>query len=507
VNRVTAVLESNLDGPLTSDKVFDILLSRHREYQRKSQKELRNAISAILIQSRQNNASSANAGGATSDSEDDIQDTEDKSNMLNSRLYKESRKRPRESQGGPSPTPVKRVSSNKSSSAVIDTTGGNGVKVSRPTVRFCDMGGIESCLQDIRELCQYPLSHPEIYDHLGIEPPRGILLHGPPGCGKTMLARAIAGEMGCAFFSISAPEIVSGMSGESEEKLRKLFESAKANAPSIIFLDEIDAITGKRESTSRGMERRIVAQLLTCMDSLRSSGSNEDDASDNSMDTCNESVLVIGATNRPDALDPALRRAGRFDREIPMGIPDSDARARILECISSSMRLSGDFDFHEIARLTPGFVGADLNAVAKEAAVIAVNRVFSELIPESSNASALEQRTMASEHLKQHDGRFTKEQLEPVYVKMPDFLEAVSKVQPSAKREGFATVPSVTWDDIGSLSSVRFILLLFELCCAVKIVFYITSERIMSDIYYLPTHSEHKTHKNTLDFSLEDTNL
>ena len=218
-------------------------------------------------------------------------------------------------------------------------------------IHYSDLAGIDNVLQDIRELIEYPLTHPEIYTHIGIDPPRGILLHGPPGCGKTLLAKAVGGEIGVPLLSISAPEIVSGMSGESEEKLRKLFDDAMALAPSIIFIDEIDAITGKRDSSTRGMERRIVAQLQTCMDSLNDLANRENP------------VMIIGATNRPDALDSALRRAGRFDREIALGIPDEAARRAILELLTQRMRISGEIDYDVLAAKTPGYVGADLSAL------------------------------------------------------------------------------------------------------------------------------------------------
>eukprot|EP00897_Mesotaenium_endlicherianum_P004051 jgi/Mesen1/3674/ME000202S02761 len=238
-------------------------------------------------------------------------------------------------------------------------------------VTFRDLGGIEGILQIIRELIEYPLAHPELYKWLGVEPPRGVLLHGPPGCGKTMLAHAIAVE-----------------TGESEAKIRGLFAEAKNLAPCIVFIDEIDAITPKRETAQREMERRIVAQLLTCIDDLNQPTT----ASEMDLDIVEHRhhghVVIIGATNRPDSLDPALRRAGRFDREITLGIPDEDARARILEVLAKRLRLEGDFDFKLIARRTPGFVGADLAALTKEAAAIAVQRIFSSLDPAACSSAA-----------------------------------------------------------------------------------------------------------------------
>ncbi|CAI7925697.1 unnamed protein product [Closterium sp. NIES-53] len=278
---------------------------------------------------------------------------------------------------------------------------GGSARAAPREVRFADFGGIDGVVEQVRELILYPLAHPELYAWLGVEPPRGVLLHGPPGCGKTMLAHAIAREAGVPFFKIAAPEIVSGMSGESEAKLRSLFSSAERAAPAILFIDEIDAITPKRETAQREMERRIVAQLLTCLDDLQSSpdtsagGEGEEKGGDGREEKGMEEtekeqeerekerrrklkghVVVIGATNRPDSLDPALRRAGRFDREICLGIPDESARARILEVLSRKLRLEGSFDFGVIARRTPGFVGADLAALAKEAAAIAVKRIF-----------------------------------------------------------------------------------------------------------------------------------
>eukprot|EP00026_Physarum_polycephalum_P002254 Phypoly_transcript_02259.p1 GENE.Phypoly_transcript_02259~~Phypoly_transcript_02259.p1 ORF type:complete len:929 (+),score=161.80 Phypoly_transcript_02259:105-2891(+) len=329
-----------------------------------------------------------------------------------------------------------------------------------PTSSFADVGGIEHVLQDIREHIEYPLLHPEIYSHIGVGPPRGILLCGPPGSGKTLMANAIAGELQVPFFNISAPEVVSGMSGESESKIRSLFNDAMMNAPAILFIDEIDAITPKRENAQREMEKRIVAQLLTCMDSLEN----------NPIGT----VIVIGATNRPDALDSALRRAGRFDKEITLGVPDLAARSRILKVLSRKMKLAGDFDFDEIAQKTPGFVGADLSALTKEAAVLTINRIFHSLEEQSVASAAdtekmsvdiktpgaaeneeLERRSRASARLRSFSQPLTKEQLEPLCVTMDDFVQAIKKVQPSSKREGFATIPNVSWSDVGALTSIR----------------------------------------------------
>ncbi|KAJ1944725.1 Ribosome biogenesis ATPase rix7, partial [Linderina macrospora] len=242
--------------------------------------------------------------------------------------------------------------------------GPDRTKYTAPDTRLSDLGGVDACVEEVLELIVMPLKHPEIYLHTGVNPPRGVLLHGPPGCGKTMLANAIAGEVGVPFLQISAPSIVSGMSGESEKKLREVFEEARDLAPCIVFIDEIDAITPKRETAQREMERRIVAQMLTCIDDL-------------SWDkTDNKPVMLIGATNRPDSLDPALRRAGRFDREIAMTVPDEEAREQILTVLCQKLLLSGDFDIKELAKCTPGYVGADLTALTTAAGMIAVKRIF-----------------------------------------------------------------------------------------------------------------------------------
>ncbi|XP_032408520.1 nuclear valosin-containing protein-like isoform X1 [Xiphophorus hellerii] len=331
-----------------------------------------------------------------------------------------------------------------------------------PSLRFEDVGGNEEILTEVCKLLVH-MRHPEVYQHLGMVPPRGFLLHGPPGCGKTLLAQAVAGELQIPMLKVSAPELVSGVSGESEQKLRELFDMAATSSPCIMFIDEIDAITPKREVASKDMERRIVAQLLTCMDDLNSL-------------TVTAQVLVIGATNRPDSLDPALRRAGRFDREICLGIPDEAARLGILKTLCRKLTLPDGFDYQQLARLTPGYVGADLMALCREAAMAAVNRVLLETRPAppgppqnsaaepsgstEPEAGGEEQQVEPGElgrllDLLRATETLTEQQLAGLSILMSDFRDALVRVQPSAKREGFATVPDVTWENVGALQNIR----------------------------------------------------
>ncbi|XP_066884421.1 nuclear valosin-containing protein-like isoform X3 [Kogia breviceps] len=342
-----------------------------------------------------------------------------------------------------------------------------GLELQISKVKFEDFGGNDTTLKEVCKMLIH-MRHPEVYHHLGVVPPRGVLLHGPPGCGKTLLAHAVAGELDLPILKVAATEIVSGVSGESEQKLRELFEQAVSNAPCILFIDEIDAITPKREVASKDMERRIVAQLLTCMDDLNTMAATAQ-------------VLVIGATNRPDSLDPALRRAGRFDREICLGIPDEASRERILQTLCRKLRLPETFHFRHLAHLTPGFVGADLMALCREAAMCAVNRVLMKLQEQHKKNPEVEglpseggqeerigagptsktqvlslqdelQRLLA---LLRNRDPLSEEQLQGLCLELNDFIVALSSVQPSAKREGFVTVPNVTWADIGALEDIR----------------------------------------------------
>ncbi|MFN7841287.1 MAG: CDC48 family AAA ATPase [Pirellula sp.] len=282
-----------------------------------------------------------------------------------------------------------------------------------------DVGGAKAQLQRIREMIELPLKFPEVFDRLGVSAPRGVLLYGPPGCGKTLIARAIAHEADAKFFVVSGPEIIHKHYGESEAHLRKIFEQASKQGPSIIFLDEIDAIAPKRENAAGDVERRVVAQLLTLMDGLKQ----------------RENVIVIAATNLPNSIDPALRRPGRFDREIEITIPDRSERLHILEIHTRGMPLEDDVDLRHLASITHGFVGADLEALCREAAMVCLRKLLDKI--------DLGQK------------RISYSQLASIRVSMSEFLQGFQSVEPSAIREVFVEVPSVHWDDVGGLESIK----------------------------------------------------
>ncbi len=307
------------------------------------------------------------------------------------------------------------VTVSEESDKAIQVAKGDGTS----SISYEDIGGIKNEVSRLREMIELPLRHPELFKRLGVEAPKGVLLHGPPGTGKTLLAKAVAHETNANFYTIGGPEIMSKFYGESEERLREIFKKAEENAPAIIFIDEIDSIAPKREEVSGEVERRVVAQLLSLMDGMSSRGK----------------VVVIGATNRINAIDPALRRPGRFDREMEIGVPDRDGRLEILQIHTRGMPLEKDVDLGVIANMSHGFVGADLQSVAKEAGIRALRKVLPEIDLTTEN--------IPSEILKK------------IIVTMDDFLSVIKEIEPSALREVFVEVPDVNWEDIGGLKDVK----------------------------------------------------
>jgi transitional endoplasmic reticulum ATPase len=293
------------------------------------------------------------------------------------------------------------------------------VDSSVPRITYDELGGLKNEVQKIREMVELPMRHPELFEKIGVEAPKGVLLYGPPGTGKTLLAKAVAGETNAHFISLSGPEIMGKHYGESEERIREIFTQAEENAPSIIFIDEIDSIAPKRDEVSGELEKRIVSQLLTLMDGMKSRGK----------------VVVIAATNRPDSIDPALRRPGRFDREIEIGIPDDEGRFDILSIHTRGMPINKKVNLKQISKTTHGFVGADLEALSKEAAMRSLRRILPEI--------DLDEEKISSEILQK------------IQITSDDFREALKEVSPSALREVQVQIPDVSWDDVGGLDELK----------------------------------------------------
>ena len=293
------------------------------------------------------------------------------------------------------------------------------VNSSVPRITYDELGGLKNEVQKIREMVELPMRHPELFDKIGVEAPKGVLLYGPPGTGKTLIAKAVAGETNAHFISLSGPEIMGKHYGESEEKIREIFTQGEENSPSIIFIDEIDSIAPKRDEVSGELEKRIVSQLLTLMDGMKSRGR----------------VVVIAATNRPDSIDPALRRPGRFDREIEIGIPDDEGRFDILSIHTRGMPIDKKVNLKQISKTTHGFVGADLEVLSKEAAMRSLRRILPEIDLDEDKISS--------------------EILQKIEITSDDFREALKEVRPSALREVQVQIPDVNWDDVGGLDELK----------------------------------------------------
>ncbi len=295
------------------------------------------------------------------------------------------------------------------------------IDASIPRITYDELGGLKNEVKKIREMVELPMRHPELFDKIGVEAPKGVLLYGPPGTGKTLLAKAVAGETNANFVSLSGPEIMAKHYGESEERLREIFTQAEENSPSIIFIDEIDSIAPKRDEISGELEKRIVSQLLTLMDGMKSRGK----------------VVVIAATNRPDSIDHALRRPGRFDREIEIGIPDDEGRFDSLSIYTRGMPIDDKVDLKQISKITHGFVGADLEVLAKEAAMRSLRRI------------------LADEEIDLDEDKISSEILQKIRITSEDFRDALKEVSPSALREVQVQIPDVSWDDVGGLDALK----------------------------------------------------
>ena len=453
----------NRHQKLSVPNVYERIKKSNSSLNRKSKKLLEDSIERVievLKSENLNNSDDANSvDGDFGDVDSGIQSAVTDGNVLNKSLVKRwstsgSRRNigpainemreehvsvtmPARDQGGGEPPTKKR----KAISQVDRSPPSN--------LSLADLGGVDGVIQQLEDLIVLPLLRPAVYQSSNIKPPRGVLLHGPPGCGKTMIANAFAAELGVPFISLSAPSLVSGMSGESERAIRDRFDEAKKLAPCLVFLDEIDAITPRRDTAAREMEKRIVAQLLTCLDEL-------------SLDkTGGKAVIVLAATNRPDSLDPALRRGGRFDKEINLGVPSEAMREKILRALTRNMNLATDIEFNKLAKRTPGFVGADLNDLASTAGSAAIKRYLENLRTQSNDMLVdLDSETTSETLLRLR--RLIKRAREPgiegnetILISNEDFSDALPKIQPSSKREGFATIPDTTWADIGALRAVR----------------------------------------------------
>jgi ribosome biogenesis ATPase len=311
----------------------------------------------------------------------------------------------------------------------------------KPTISLAELGGMDEIIDDIKETIGNPLEYYRLYKSMNIEPVKGILLCGPPGCGKTTLAYAIGGEYNIPFYRITAPQIVSSLSGESESKIRKLFAKVVETAPSILFIDEIETILGKRENASKDMERRIVAQIMSCIDDINYKEMKLENP-----------VFIIGATSKPEFIDSSVRRSGRFDKEIHIGFPNQEMREKMLMSMCKDKKFSLEVDFVKIAHMTPGYLAADLQSLIREAGRAAIRRIIKHI----NNNCNIECKTQAiTTEEKTEENEKQNIELENYCLEMIDFEEASNNIQPTSKREGFTTIPNVTWNDIGGLEKLR----------------------------------------------------
>eukprot|EP01147_Barroeca_monosierra_P000444 gene445-3781_t len=522
--RMKEIQRERLGSPITADEMVDILRERHRNLQRHQRTALRKAVldASHLLHSEQNrNSSSISAdeprimGDGTHLSSKEVLDPEqsnhnsvDDMNQPSIELSLLSHdtdtvdehhlpKRSRTDVSDQDMSPPYDVQPSLESSKVTDKATEKNKKkksqsaakqfiesismlgdpstrekkvfeVTEPKIRLEDMGGIDETLQVVRSTVRATFVGASRFVYLGFEPPKGLLLHGPPGCGKTMLAYAIAGEWGIPLIKVAAPELIGGTSGDSEQYIRDLFDQAvdvaqREQRGCVVFIDEIDTITSKRENAQREMERRMVAQLLTSLDSL-------------SLDrTGGNPVLVIGATTRPDALDPAIRRTGRFDTEIALSVPGIEARGHILRVLCKGKRVENSINFDALAKRTPGFVGADLFSLANQACLHAVLCDLDRSITPVTDGSLI--LSLEDEKILSPDSLEASLASQGLWVSQDDFDAALKRVQPSATREGFATTPSVTWEDVGALhgprreleEAIKFPLQAPELCASLGI--------------------------------------
>lgn len=460
-----------------SNQLFDKMISTYKEYRLEDEKNLRVTVTKVfenLIKSQQSDNSLNKIVSSSYNSSQRSRPVEDKKDdefpIENSIDAYSGIKRTSISSIHVGNTPKRKRNEKEKLEElvpvepVIQNITKKSFRVVTPKSSTSDLAGIENILNHVRDMVFYPMTYPHIYSHLGARPPCGLLLHGPSGCGKTALALAIAGELGIPFFKASGPELIGGQSGDSEENIRLLFQEAVVSAPSIIFIDNIDVIADKKQASSqRGMDKRVVAQLTDCIDGIADGSDTE-----HSQGSGKNLVIFLAATNKADSLDPGVR--GRFCRELALPVPDAAARHRILQLMTAPLRLGDCVDLRAVGQSTPGFVGADLRALVREAGMLAVSRIVAT--GDSEQYSSVEGNTEqqmevmldGQEEVRSTPVSVLESEIDSTVtavippdwcVTMDDLSSAAKRVQPAAQREGFATVPDVSWDDVGALAAVR----------------------------------------------------